>query len=259
MPPAAVQRPASNTVASPTIRPQQWQELPRQFNSGESQSPSGRNTIVADPTRRAAQQNADQRTVGADDLKAPRSLHPTGDSRTGANRDARDPRNTIGTAPDQNWRNGRGNNPEGRNPSAGDNPHPRDRQGDRNRRHWHNDNWDRNHHDCDWWRSHYTRFALFGGGYYYWNYGFWYPAYGYDPYFSSYAYDAPIYAYNDLSPEQVMANVQAELSRLGYYHGPIDGSYGPLTRAALLSYQQAFGLAMTGVLDQATVESLGMY
>jgi len=101
--------------------------------------------------------------------------------------------------------------------------------------------------------------VLFGGGYYYWNSGFWYPAYGYDPYFNSYAYDAPIYGYNDLPPEQVMANVQAELSRLGYYHGAIDGTYGPQTRAALLSYQQAYGLPVTGMLDQATVESLGMY
>ena len=53
--------------------------------------------------------------------------------------------------------------------------------------------WDRTHHDRAWWRSHYNRFAVFGGGYYYWNTGYWYPAYGYDPYFSTYSYDAPIY------------------------------------------------------------------
>ena len=39
------------------------------------------------------------------------------------------------------------------------------------------------HHDRHWWRSHYnTTFVLFGGGYYYWDAGYWYPAYGYNPY-----------------------------------------------------------------------------
>ncbi|CAN5466708.1 hypothetical protein BH18VER1_BH18VER1_12350 [soil metagenome] len=133
----------------------------------------------------------------------------------------------------------------------------RDRDG--NRWNWHHHNWDRHHHHRDWWHRHYTRFVIFGGGYYYWNSGFWYPAYGYDPYFSTYAYDAPIYAYNDLSPEQVMANVQAELSRRGYYRGQIDGTYGPQTRSALIRYQQDTGLHASGILDQATLESLGMY
>ena len=70
-----------------------------------------------------------------------------------------------------------------------------------------------------WWRSNYSRFALFGGGYYYWDSGYWYPAYGYDPYFSTYVYDAPIYGYNDLEPGQVIASVQAELQRRGYDPG----------------------------------------
>ncbi|MBA2743539.1 MAG: peptidoglycan-binding protein, partial [Chthoniobacterales bacterium] len=145
-----------------------------------------------------------------------------------------------------------------RHRADGDNTNAHNRDRDGQRRHWHRD-WDRTHHHRDWWRNHYTRFVLFCGGYYYWDAGFWFPAYGYDPYFSTYAYDAPIYGYNDLSPEQVMANVQAELSRLGYYQGAIDGAYGPQTREALLSYQQESGLPITGILDQATLESLGMY
>jgi hypothetical protein len=59
---------------------------------------------------------------------------------------------------------------------------------------------DRRHHDRHWWRSHYSRIALFGGGYYYWDNNYWYPAYGYDPYYSTYAYDEPIYGYNNLDP-----------------------------------------------------------
>ncbi len=112
-------------------------------------------------------------------------------------------------------------------------------------------------HDRNWWRNRYNRFALFGGGYYYLNSGYWYPAYGYDPYFTTYTYDAPIYGYNDQDPAQVMADVQAELARRGYYYGAIDGTYGPQTRAALLRYQRENGLAPTGTVDQPTLESLG--
>jgi hypothetical protein len=50
----------------------------------------------------------------------------------------------------------------------------------------------------------------YSGGWYYWNAGWWYPAWGYAPN-AYYAYDGPIYAYNDLPPDQVVANVQAAL------------------------------------------------
>ncbi|MGZ5002034.1 MAG: peptidoglycan-binding domain-containing protein [Chthoniobacterales bacterium] len=119
-------------------------------------------------------------------------------------------------------------------------------------------NFDRRHHDHSWWHSHYSRFAVFAGGYYYWNNGFWYPAYGYDPYYNSYAYDAPIYAYNDQNPGQVIADVQNALAQAGYDPGPVDGSYGPATRDALLRYQTDNGLPRSGEIDQATMESLGL-
>ena len=90
-------------------------------------------------------------------------------------------------------------------------------------RHWNSVTWDEarrrhhgDHHDRHWWHSHYNRFALFWGGYYFWDSGYWYPAYGYDPAYNNYAYDEPIYGSGDLDPAQVITNVQTELQRLGY-------------------------------------------
>src|SRR5204862_3793335 len=85
------------------------------------------------------------------------------------------------------------------------------------------------HHDRSWWRSRYSRIALFAGGYYFWNDGYWYPAYGYDPYYSTYTYDEPISGYNDLDPGQVIANVQSALQEQGYYNDEVDGLIGPNT------------------------------
>jgi hypothetical protein len=113
-------------------------------------------------------------------------------------------------------------------------------------------------HDRDWWRHRYDRIGLFGGGYYYWNNGYWYPAWGYDPGYEFYAYDGPIYGYDGLPPDQVIANVQAALQRQGYYHGMVDGMLGPLTRAALAEYQSDHGLYVTSAIDQPTLETLGM-
>jgi hypothetical protein len=112
-------------------------------------------------------------------------------------------------------------------------------------------------HDQIWWRSHYRRVVFVFGGWYYWNAGFWYPAWGYAP-DAYYAYDGPIYAYNDLPPDQVIANVQAALQEQGYYQGEVDGLLGPLTRSALVDYQRDHGLYETAAIDRPTLESLGM-
>jgi hypothetical protein len=117
---------------------------------------------------------------------------------------------------------------------------------------------DRNHHDRSWWRSRYHRFALFGGGYYYWNNNYWYPAYGYDPYYNTYSYDEPIYGYEDRDPGQVIASVQTELQRLGYYRYAVDGLMGPATRAAIANFQRDNGLAITAAIDRRTLRSLGL-
>jgi hypothetical protein len=112
-------------------------------------------------------------------------------------------------------------------------------------------------HERDWWRSHHSRIVFVFGGWYFWDANYWYPAWGYDSN-AYYAYDGPIYAYHDLDPGQVVANVQASLQRQGYYHGMIDGMLGPLTRAALARYQQDRGLAITMAIDGPTLYSLGM-
>ena len=112
-------------------------------------------------------------------------------------------------------------------------------------------------HEHDWWVAHYPRVVLIGGGWYYWNAGFWYPAWGYEPAASFYAYDGPIYAYHDLPPDQVVANVQEQLQGQGYYHGEVDGLLGPLTRAALADYQRDHDLTTTAAIDEPTMASLG--
>ncbi|MFL6516010.1 MAG: peptidoglycan-binding protein [Chthoniobacterales bacterium] len=112
-------------------------------------------------------------------------------------------------------------------------------------------------HDHVWWTAHYPRVVLIGGGWYYWNAGFWYPAWGYDTGASFYPYDGPIYGYNELPPDQVVANVQEELQNQGYYHGEVDGMLGPQTRAALADYQRDHDLYTTSAIDQPTMDSLG--
>src|ERR1700745_2280985 len=114
-------------------------------------------------------------------------------------------------------------------------------------------------HDDGWYRSHYSRVELIGGGYYYWNNGYWYPAWGYSPSAQYYAYDGPIYVGQRAQPpDQVIADVQAELQQMGYYKGEVDGLLGPLTREALTAYQADQGLATTAAIDEPTLDSLGM-
>jgi len=113
-------------------------------------------------------------------------------------------------------------------------------------------------HDQGWWHSHYGNNIVFMfGAPYFLNAGYWYPAWGYNAN-AYYAYDGPIYAYNNLPPDQVIANVQSALQQQGYYHGEIDGLLGPETRAAIADYQRANGLAETASVDQPTLQSLGM-
>jgi hypothetical protein len=112
-------------------------------------------------------------------------------------------------------------------------------------------------HERNWWRNHYNRVVFVYGGWYAWNAGYWYPAWGYDSN-AYYAYDGPIYGYNGLSPDQVTANVQAALQQEGYYQGQVDGLLGPVTRGAIAAYQRDHGLYTTATIDRPTLESLGM-
>src|SRR5436190_4226093 len=118
-------------------------------------------------------------------------------------------------------------------------------------------NYNRQWHDRSWWRSHYDRIIFVNNGWYYWNAGYWFPAWGYAP-SVSYVYDGPIYAYNGLSPDQVTVNVQEQLARAGYYDGPIDGVLGPMTREAIAAFQADNGLAVTSAIDEPTLATLGV-
>ena len=113
-------------------------------------------------------------------------------------------------------------------------------------------------HDQNWWRGHYGNNITFVfGAPYYWNAGYWFPAWGYTPN-AYYAWDGPIYAHNRLPPDQVIANVQSALQQQGYYRGEVDGLIGPLTRGAIADYQRDHGLYTTSTIDQPTLQSLGV-
>ena len=51
---------------------------------------------------------------------------------------------------------------------------------------------------------------------------------------------------------------QSELKSRGYHAGAVDGVMGPQTIEALRRYQAANGLNVTGKVDKATLDSLGV-
>ena len=114
-------------------------------------------------------------------------------------------------------------------------------------------------HDEGWYHSHYSNVVLIAGGYYFFNNGYWFPAWGYNPSAQYYAYDGPIYAGQHAEPpDKVIADTQALLQQMGYYKGEVDGLLGPLTREALTAYQTDNGLTVTAVIDEPTLDSLGL-
>jgi His-Xaa-Ser repeat protein HxsA len=106
-------------------------------------------------------------------------------------------------------------------------------------------------------------------GYYPWDYA----NYGYDSP-SDYSYGNPYdyynyYPYNDdeqsayAESDQsaaiaTVSAVQSELAKLGYYDGAIDGTVGDQTEAAIAHYQEDNDLSVTGTVDAATLQSLGV-
>jgi len=114
-------------------------------------------------------------------------------------------------------------------------------------------------HDAGWYNSHYPNVTLIAGGYYFFNQGYWYPAWGYNASSQYYAYDGPIYVGQRAQPpDQVIAQTQDLLQQMGYYTGEVDGLLGPMTREALTAYQADNGLAPTAAIDQPTLDSLGL-
>ncbi len=120
------------------------------------------------------------------------------------------------------------------------------------RRHWHES------HDRNWWHDHCDTIVFVNTGYYFLDGSYWYPAWGYDPLQSYYDYDGPIYTYSNLLPDEVIANVQVALQDAGYYSGTITGSLNFEMRAALANLQRDYGLPITGAIDEATVQTLGL-
>lgn len=138
---------------------------------------------------------------------------------------------------------------------------------------WHRD-WDRHHA-----HFHHNRVFVFVNGfwwgldhgYYPWDYDPYYD-YGDYPYNSYYAnpYDYYNYSpYNDddqpgysdsglSAASATVSAVQSELAKLGYYNGTIDGTLGDQTEAAIARYQQDQDLSVTGTVDAATLQSLGI-
>jgi peptidoglycan hydrolase-like protein with peptidoglycan-binding domain len=61
-----------------------------------------------------------------------------------------------------------------------------------------------------------------------------------------------------VSPRPLMVyEFQQRLAERGFYHGVVDGEYGPHTRMAVAACQQAHGLAVDGEPTAATLKALG--
>jgi len=56
----------------------------------------------------------------------------------------------------------------------------------------------------------------------------------------------------------VVRAAQTALSRYGYDPGPVDGTFTPSTKDAVLQFQHARGIRATGELDSQTVAALGI-
>ena len=142
-----------------------------------------------------------------------------------------------------------------------------------NANNWHRD-WDRHHAHFD----HNRVFVFVNGfwwgldsGYYpsayypYYDYGDYpdnsyygnpYDYYNYSPYNDD---DQPGYSDSDQSAASATVSaIQSELAKLGYYNGAIDGTLGDQTEAAIARYQEDRDLSVTGTVDAATLQSLGI-
>jgi His-Xaa-Ser repeat protein HxsA len=54
----------------------------------------------------------------------------------------------------------------------------------------------------------------------------------------------------------IVMHVQVALMGQGLFDGPIDGSVGPKTRAALRVFQESHGLTVTGSITPQTLDAL---
>jgi Putative peptidoglycan binding domain len=116
-----------------------------------------------------------------------------------------------------------------------------------------------------WWAWNGVAWLGLDEGYYPWD-CFRYYAYDYYPYDYYPAYYANIELYynkkgvydRNRSPDPTVTAVQQGLTKLGYYHGSIDGLYGRATRNAVARYQTGHHLAVTGTLTSQMLQLLGV-
>jgi peptidoglycan hydrolase-like protein with peptidoglycan-binding domain len=55
--------------------------------------------------------------------------------------------------------------------------------------------------------------------------------------------------------KDVVVQIQTELAKYGYYTGPIDGHYGPDTKAAVTKLQTDLGVTADGLVGAATIDA----
>ncbi len=132
---------------------------------------------------------------------------------------------------------------------------------------WHSD-WDRreaHYRNGHWWLFDGGIWVVLDAGYFPWDY-YPYSAYDYYPYgyYPGYytgvepAYSNDGSATADQQADPTVSAVQSRLAQLGYYHGVVNGLFGPDTRAALTRYQIDHRLSVTASLTTDTLQSLGI-
>lgn len=57
---------------------------------------------------------------------------------------------------------------------------------------------------------------------------------------------------------EAIRNIQGRLQQMGYYHGPLDGQWGPGTETAITALQQSRGIQPNGQLNPPTVSAMGL-
>jgi len=128
---------------------------------------------------------------------------------------------------------------------------------------WHRD-WDRDHAHFD-----HDRFFVFEDGFWFgldpgffpWDYLPYYADdyYPYDYYADAQPNDYTEPVYNGVpTADPTVQAVQTELTQQGYYNGPVDGIFGPLTRDAVAKYQIDKQLDVNGSLSAQTLQSLDL-
>jgi hypothetical protein len=122
------------------------------------------------------------------------------------------------------------------------------------------------------WGGHGHRFhhggRFFGPGFGFYGFGdpwWWgYPGYPDYPYPSQYygdsyygdTYYGNAYYGNSDPHASATKSLQAALAQRGYYHGSVDGVWGPQTRKAIRSFQADQGLPVTGQVDGRLIRAL---